>query len=329
MNAWSSPAYRIWVIGGLATIVGVSVVLGLNNPNGQWIIFVVLGMLAVFFAGMFAFQGHAARQLSRGEVPTGEDGEPAHGADPPKGWQEMSRTLALGPVDAAAERSATAGMGGFMMGQVRYGALLCAAILICVGLFYAGANPTWYPLGDTGPGFPIVFVPIFVLIIYGVLRIPFTMADAASAGNEYLKPLGLAITQMPKVGARPRYGGSGLQTDVRGPTVMEGTRHGRRVRIELEGGEYHTALSGASSSFRVKGEGGRLSAGERTPKSVRKALEPLSADRRWKSVEARGGADGIVVERRIRGKASEQLWMDDLWLAERLAEAAGSDRKAG
>ncbi len=323
MSAWSSPGYRIWVIGGLAAIVGVSVALGLQNPNGQWIIFVVLGMLAVYLAGIFAFQGRAARQLARGETPTGETGELARGADPPKGWREMSRVLAVGPIDETARRGATAGMGRFMMGQVGYGALLCAAILICVGLFYAGANRTWYPLGDGGPGLPVAFIPIFVLIIIGVLRIPFTMASAASAGNEYLRPLGLAITQMPKVGARSRYGGSGLQTDIRGPTVMEGERHGRKVRIELEGGEYRTALSGATSSFKVKGEDGRLTAGERAPKAIREAIEPLSADRRWKSVEASGGADGVVVERRVRGRASEQLWMDDLWLAERLADAAG------
>jgi hypothetical protein len=128
---------------------------------------------------------------------------------------------------------------------------------------------------------------------------------------------------MPKVGARPRYGGSGMQTDIRGPTVMEGTRHGRRVRVELEASEYRTSLSGATSSFKVSSDGGRLSAGERAPKAVRAALERLSADRRWKSVEASGGADGVIVERRVRGRASEQLWMDDLWLAELLAGAAG------
>jgi hypothetical protein len=329
MNVWSSPGYRIWVIGGLATIVGVSIVLGLNDPSDQRIIFVVLGMLAVFLAGMFAFQGRAARQLARGEVPDGEAGEPARGADPPKGWRQMSRILAVGPVDPEDERRATAGMGGLLLGQVRYGAVLCAAILICVGLFYAGVDPTWYPLGDTGPGFPVVFLPIFALIVYGVLRIPFTMASAASAGNEYLKPLGLSITQMPKVGARPRYGGSGMQTDIRGPTVMEGKRYGRQVRIELEAGEYRTALSGATPSFKVRSEDGRLTAGERAPKAVREAIEPLSADRRWKSVEAGGGPEGVVVERRIRGRASEQLWMDDLWLAERLGDAAGSNSESG
>jgi hypothetical protein len=242
----------------------------------------------------------------------------------------MSRTLALGPADEAAKRRATAGMGGLMMGQVRYGALLCAAILICVGLFYGGVDSTWYPLGDSGPGLPVAFLPIFALIVYGVLRIPFTMASAQGAGNAYLEPLGLSITEMPKVGVRPRYGGSGMQTDVRGPTVIEGTRHGRKVRVELEAGGYRTALSGSTSTFSVNSEDGRLVAGGRAPKAVREAVEPLSADKRWKSVEVSGGSDGVVVERKVRGTASsQQLWMDDLWLAERLAGAARPSRESG
>jgi hypothetical protein len=50
--------------------------------------------------------------------------------------------------------------------------------------------------------------------------------------------------------------------------------------------------------------------------------------RRTVADEAEGGADGIVVRRRVGGGAStEALWMDDLWLAERLADAAGSSRR--
>jgi hypothetical protein len=64
------------------------------------------------------------------------------------------------------------------------------------------------------------------------------------------------------------------------------------------------------------------------PAAVVKALEPLSADLWWRRVTAEGGADGIVVRRRVRGGAStEALWMDDLWLAERLADAVGSSRR--
>jgi hypothetical protein len=75
-------------------------------------------------------------------------------------------------------------------------------------------------------------------------------------------------------------------------------------------------------------EGGKLGVEGDTPAAVVKALEPLSADPRWRRVTAAGVADGIVVRRRVRGRPStEALWMDDLWLAERLADAVGSSRR--
>ncbi len=328
MSAWSSPGYRAWVIGGLVTIVVVSIVLGMSDPSGQWIVFVVIGMLAVYMTGIFVFQGRLASRLAHGRASLADKGKPAQGANPPTGWSEMSRVLAIEPIDAGSEGEATRGMGRLMMGQVRLGAVLCAAILVCVGLYYAGARGTWYPLGDSGPGFPTVFIPIFAVIIFAVLRIPFTLAAAQSAASDYVKPLGLAVTQIPKPGVKPRYdgyGGTGLQTAVRGPTVMEGNRHGRSVRIELDAGDYTTTLSGKTSAFKVSSDGGRLVAGERAPRAVREALEPLSADARWKSVEVSGGANGVVVERHVRATSAptQQLWMDDLWLAERLADAAG------
>jgi hypothetical protein len=227
-------------------------------------------------------------------------------------------------MDAAAQRAATAGQAGFARSQVKYGAVLCVAIIVCMTLFYAGAGGVLRPFGKGGPGFPVALIPVFVLIAYGVLRIPFTMAAAAEASDAYLEPLGLSLTQMPNVGVKPRYGfgGSGMQTDVSGPSVMSGERHGRSVEIRLEASESQVTVGGSAPSFKVEGEGGRLTATSRTPAPVRHAVEAIGEDRRWKKVEAAGTADGVVVNRRLRStQAAEQLWMADLWLAERLADA--------
>ena len=53
------------------------------------------------------------------------------------------------------------------------------------------------------------------------------------------------------------------------------------------------------------------------------ALRALRPHQRWANVRVTGGPDGILVERRhgVNG-GDEELWLDDLWLAERLADAA-------
>jgi hypothetical protein len=325
MDWHRSVGYRVWVVGGMVVIVGVTLVLGLSNPADQGVIFVLLPMLAVYLGGIFFFQGRAARQdmSDPGRSPmSGRAEEPATGADPPKGWNELSRVLAVKPIDEGAQAAARKASGGMALSQVSYAAVLCLMILIGVGLFYGGVDETLYLLGDAGPGFPIVFLPIFAAIIYGVLRIPFTMRGYVDSSNVHLEPLGLEVTETPRVGVRPRWAGSGMQTDVHGPSVMEGTRHRRKVRVELYSKQYETTVSKRSPSFTVAAKDGKLEPGADAPAAIAKALDALSADSRWRSVEVEGGGDGIVVKRKVRSsEATHALWMDDLWLAERLADA--------
>jgi hypothetical protein len=63
--------------------------------------------------------------------------------------------------------------------------------------------------------------------------------------------------------------------------------------------------------------------------SITRSLGELSAHRRWANVRVTGGADGVLVEReRGANEAAQALWLDDLWLAERLADAAAVDARA-
>jgi hypothetical protein len=167
-------------------------------------------------------------------------------------------------------------------------------------------------------------LPVFALIVFGVLRIPFAMASARESGDAYLEPLGLSIARIPDVGVAPRYGGSGVKTHVSGPTVISGTRHGRPVEIRIEARESETRVGAEVPRFRVTGDDERLSVTGDAPDAVREVVELMRKDRRWKRVEATGGPDGVVVTRRFRGGQHTQwLWMADLWLAERLAAACG------
>jgi hypothetical protein len=58
------------------------------------------------------------------------------------------------------------------------------------------------------------------------------------------------------------------------------------------------------------------------PAAVRDALAALEPAARWRGVKVEAGDDGLLVKRRGSVRASEERrWMDDLWLAERLADA--------
>jgi hypothetical protein len=73
--------------------------------------------------------------------------------------------------------------------------------------------------------------------------------------------------------------------------------------------------------FEVEAKGERLRAAPGAPAAVAAVLAPLRASSYWKGVEATGGPGGVTVERDGAVAAGEH-WMRDLWLAERLAEAA-------
>ena len=79
-------------------------------------------------------------------------------------------------------------------------------------------------------------------------------------------------------------------------------------------------MSGAVVPFEVKAKGERLRAAPGAPPAVEAALKPLRASSFWKGVTVGGGAEGVTVER----KGTGEHWMRDLWLAERLADAAKS-----
>lgn len=321
-----TPGYKLWVFGGLVVIVGTLIALGMANPSGEGLIYVSIGLLAPYLAGMFWFQSRMTTAYERDMTgatsgPSGPGASLAGG--PAADWKQLMRELSVNQLDADAQRKATEGMTGIVRGQIRYGAVLCLFILVGMGLYYSGVGGELRPFGETGPAFPVALLPVFALIIYGVARIPFTIASARESSAAYLEPLGLEITRMPDVGVKPRYGGRGMQTDVSGPTAMVGTRHGRPVEISIEARESETRVGAQTPAFTVSGDDERLTASDDAPDGVRAAVQEIKRDRRWKRVEVTGGEDGVVVKRRFRGGQHTQwLWMADLWLAERLADAA-------
>ena len=134
--------------------------------------------------------------------------------------------------------------------------------------------------------------------------------------------LGLATVERPAERLRA---GSRVPEQV-GPTVVRGTRHGRSVEIRMDPGRYRVTLGGfAAPEFHVRSENGLLRASARSPAVVREALEGLSQHARWKGAEAKGDGEGVKVFHEVApggwGGAAGAYYLDDLWLAERLAEA--------
>ena len=160
----------------------------------------------------------------------------------------------------------------------------------------------------------------FILLPFAMLYVRMMMARAATTSNRMLDPLGLTLTQMPKVGVRPRGFQDGMRSDVQGSTVLEGERHGHPVRLEL-GRTQRTEVRVEVPSFEVGRKGERLVAPASAPAAVKQMIEGLGPSSRWKKLQrVQGGSEGIVVERK---PDSESGWMWDLWLAERLAAADG------
>lgn len=140
-----------------------------------------------------------------------------------------------------------------------------------------------------------------------------------------LRRLGLETVARPE---ERRRAGSDVP-DFVGPTVVKGERDGRRVEIRMDPDRYRVKLGGAGVlEFHVWSEDGHLRASARSPAAVHEALAGLSAHSRWEGAEAKGGPEGVTVFHRVQpggwGSPGGAYYLDDLWLAERLAEPAAA-----
>jgi hypothetical protein len=148
MDAWqSSHIYKLWVVGGLIGVVAFAIIGGLSDPSNQDFIFYLIPVIAVWVFGIFLLQ-----------------------------WRALRRDVRANP--ELAEPSA-----GLVRWNIVFGALLCVAIFAGVFLFYADVGGTLYPLGDSGPGFPVALLPAFALVIYGALRTLHLLREISRGGG--------------------------------------------------------------------------------------------------------------------------------------------------
>jgi hypothetical protein len=276
------------VVVGVLTA-AIALVFGSGSADPTAVTAVILALVFAFVAVLFYLQRRdltAAEARSRRPVATAAIPvtDPTTVALP-----ALLRALAIEPVDDAAVARSTAHTWGIVRRSQHSGWVLMV-LIACAVIPWQLWQETWSI---------VVFVPaIMVYVVYLAARalMPGGDIDRAYEGSAAtLEPLG-------------------LQPD---GEVYTGQRHGRAVSVHLDRGST-VVVGGAVASFTVKAKGERLRAADGSPPDIGAALQPLRASSYWKGVEASGGPDGVTVKRR----SGSEHWMRDLWLAERLADAA-------
>jgi hypothetical protein len=304
----------VYAIVGLFVVAGITVAIGLSagndaDPKLQYgLIFAVLG---VFLIGLFFFQsgdlGAATRGDSRAIAAGARDVD-----DPTKlSSADLWAALAVKPIDKEAAE-ARGEMWGAAKRSMHLGMIVCVLIFLTVPPIY---------LLDTFVTLYIGVPLIIAVAIYGSIR-------AVGSGGEVdqgferldrsMAPLGLHLVERPDLRweARP-YPMWGADARLRGPLILEGKRNGRSVSLNQEERTSLTVVKASTPTFGAKARDGRIRADSGAPETVTAVLDALPRSTGWKGVKVRGGPGTIEVER----KGDPSVWLRDLWLAERLAEA--------
>jgi hypothetical protein len=303
-----------------AVIVVIATTTGQGEANPKTTLALIFGVLAVFFIVLFALQradldrvsGADASESTRAAAEGGREiDNPTTMAEP-----DLWAAMAVAPIDADAVR-ARAEMWEAGRRSLRLGMIVTALIFVAV--------PAMYLLESFVPlliGAPL----IAILAIWGSIR---ALAPGGEMDRGYdnvgraMAPLGLAVTERPKVSIETREATTGrVGPKVHGALVLSGERNGHRVSIRLGGeeraGASEVTVAAAAARFSAKSRDGRVRPGEAAPETVVAALKSVPNSTRWKKLTVEAGPVGVVVTR----KGGEQSdWLCDLWLAERLAEA--------
>jgi hypothetical protein len=299
---WDSLIYRGYIVGGLLGIVAIAVATAvLFDPQGRTMLPVytgggcatiyLLGFLAYWWA-QFLFAGYGDMR----HIPEGEGGG-APGISALRSWTTLFEAMALwggNPEALLAERRRTRQP---MLEWFAWATALALFPLVGVWLYLFGVLSQETFLTYIRPA-------IVILAVLMLVRTYFLLGSVRRDDQEAIyTPLNLSQVDEPQPDAALK--------------VLEGVRHGRPVRITVNGSHCITQVSGSVPEFEVQALGGKFVLAEDLPEQVYAALKSLRKAKRWVGVKLVGTAEGMAVERRARGV---NLWLYDLWLAERLLE---------
>ena len=304
---------------GVVVVMAIVATIGLtvgSDPDSQKLALgLVFAVVAAFVLILFVLQARdldAAEGRSAREAPQapGEVDDPTKLSEP-----DLWAALATRPIDDDALR-ARREVWAPARSSMRLGWLVTALIFISV-------PPLYY--FDT-------FVPLFVgaalIVALSAVYLVRTLMPGGTLDRGYertdraMAPLGLEVTERPRIRIEPRVAQPGMRSRLEGAVVLSGKRHGRDVSVRFESGVVRpvseVAVAVEAPEFELEVRDGRLRAADGTPASVNAATAELPASTKWQGVRVEGCPDGIVLQR--KGNAQGE-WLCDLWLAERLAEA--------
>jgi hypothetical protein len=316
---------------GLFGLIGVVVVMiavaliALNadsgDPNPKGTMILIFGVIAVFVVILFVLQRADLERVAGGDAKAVQRAVAEGGGEIENPTtmeeQQLWAALAIRPIDDDAIK-ARGSMWDSSRRSQKLGWVVMLLIFLTVPPIYLFES--FMPLLIGGP-------LIAITAIYGSVR---ALAPGGELDSGYEKvglamaPLGLEVTERPKVNIEVREATTGrVGPKIRGALVLSGERHGRQVSVRLGSGEVSSreevTVRVATPEFEAKSRDGRVRPADGAPASVVAALGDVPNSTRWKKLTVEGGPEGIVVSRKGGGQAD---WLCDLWLAERLADAA-------
>jgi len=304
-------------IAGVIVVAVLAAVIGLTfgqSGDPTIVMAVILALVFGYVAILLTLQRRDLDTAARG--PALGAGASGNAVDDPTTEDQTALlgTLAIKPVDPAAVAGASAHVWAFGRRSINSGAVIMV-LIFCAVVPWQLYQAYWSL---------VVFVPLIVgyavFLTFRMLRTGGELDRAYDDSAAALEPLGLRLIERPRVEMRKRFDSPLPRHEVVGGVAYAGERHGRQVSVRIEGGS-QTTLSGSFEPFRVRADGDRLHAANGAPPAVAAAVDALPPSAYWKGVAASGGPDGIAVGRKRSGGEN---WMRDLWLAERLAAAAGA-----
>ncbi|MCU0295340.1 MAG: hypothetical protein MUD05_04705 [Candidatus Nanopelagicales bacterium] len=316
-----SKLYRLWVVGGLAAIVFIVVRVGINTKPGDDPPYVTFGIaVGVYLLGIIIMQAIGLARTN----PTPEVA-PTPSGHLPTTTEGMQAMLTLPGADGERSRSGARRAHKQSIGLFIPTALI-AILLPLGGYLYVSGTVTevWQPFGETGIGVPVAALPGLAMVLVMALMLPANLKRGRAAVDDINSGLGLKISAMPKSILLPRIGTEGIGHHVVGPTTMEGIRYGRPVTVDAYSGSTAVLVGAATTPFQLRAKDGAMAPDGTVPAWVNQVLATVPSDPRWHKVQLNAGPQGIRVDR--KGSALDSDWMLDLWLAERLADAAQPGR---
>jgi hypothetical protein len=303
---WDSCLYRIFIVGGFLFVIASTVITAILTPDdGKMALYVGIGAVSVFMVLIVGYWVVQIIFMGYGGMKAPEASQRKSVSDLSvlQSWDTLFNSMVTEGGDPEALKQAVKTGNS----SLKIWFLWAAVIALCpiaMMIPYVFGFVEW-----TQIRYAVLF---YIGIVVAMSFLSFFLGSrGAKAGEEaVIAPLGLKLTELPTVGVvvdRPR---------VRGQTSMEGTRHGRAVKISVDAGGTATIIQYPTSNFLVKSRAGDLQAQAGAPHAVEQAVKGLRKAKRWDGLEVVGDRNGITASRRdYRG---QNLWLYDLWLIERI-----------